>query len=145
MSQYISIYPICFYISVHISIYFGMFLHSSIFSNISIYLSTLLGISINSHMSLNNLIYLFMFLYISVPFHNIYIYIYIQIKLSSTLQDPQGRCHKGGPGLWRPLYMPPTLTRRGPKIASNPSEGPIVLLNQISCICIHTKKLTLYF
>ena len=22
------------------------------------------------------------------------------------LKDPEGRCHKGGPGLWRPLQMP---------------------------------------
>ena len=37
---------------------------------------------------------------------SIYIYIYPDYNKQHTLVDPEGRCHKGGPGLWRPLQMP---------------------------------------
>ena len=63
---------------------------------------------------------------------SIYIYIYPDYNKQHTLVDPEGRCHKGGPGLWRPLQMPLTLNRRGPMRASNPSQG--------LCVCCLIKS-----
>ena len=54
------------------------------------------------------------------------IYVYPDYNKQHTLVDPEGRCHKGGPCLWRPLQMPLTLNRRGPMRASNHSQGPCV-------------------